>query len=50
MTRRQTVLLGLVIASVIYTPIGIYVFDNSLATMLERAYFMMAGGTVALYA
>lgn len=50
MSHRQTILFGLVIALAVYTPIGMYVFDNSLSTMLERAYFMLGGAAVALYA
>lgn len=50
MSHRQTILLGLVLSCAIYTPIGMYLFDNSLATMLDRAYFTIGGGAIALYA
>lgn len=50
MSKPQTILLGVAIACATYIPIGMYLFDNPLSTMLDRAYFMMAGAATALYA
>jgi len=42
----------LIIAAVCatYTPVGMYLFDNPLSTMLDRGYFMLTGAAIALYA
>jgi len=49
--NRNIVVLGcLLIACAIYAPVGIYVFDNSLGEMFGRAYFMIGGAAIALYA
>jgi hypothetical protein len=42
----------LIIAAVcaIYSPVGMCLFDNPLSTMLDRAYFMLTGAAIALYA
>ncbi len=50
MSQRQQILFWLAIACAVYIPIGIYLFDISLSTMLERAYFTIGGGAIALYA
>jgi hypothetical protein len=47
---RQIVFTGLLIGMALYTPVNIYVFDGSLATMLDRAYFMFGGAAIAMYA
>jgi hypothetical protein len=44
------VILGLVIGIATYAPVAVYVFDVSLSTMLERAYFTVGGAVIALYA
>ena len=49
-SQRQQILFWLAIACAVYIPIGIYLFDISLSTMLERAYFTIGGGAIALYA
>lgn len=49
MSERQTIFVGLLIGFAIYTPVGIYLFDNSIATMLGRAYFTISGAAIALY-
>lgn len=50
MSDRLMVFVWLVIATIVYAPIGIYIFDNSLATMFDRAYFSLGGAAIALYA
>lgn len=50
MSQRKVILLVLVAACAAYAPIGMYLFDHSLSTMLDRAYFTICGAAVALYA
>lgn len=50
MTDRQIIFTGLAIGFAIYTPASMYLFDTTLSTMLERAYFMLGGAAIALYA
>lgn len=50
MTKKEKILFGIVLASAIYFPIGIYLFDHSPVEQFTRCWFMICGGAIALYA
>ena len=45
---RTLIIIAAAIAT--YSPVSMYFFDNSISTMFDRAYFMLAGAAIALYA
>jgi hypothetical protein len=50
MNYRLKTMVIIAAAIAIYSPASMYFFDNSLSTMLDRAYFMLTGAAIALYA
>ena len=49
MTDRQLMFTGILIGLAAYAPVNIYLFDGSLLTMLDRAYFLICGAAIASY-
>lgn len=39
----RPIFLGIVIGTVLYAPISIYVFGNGIDVIIDRLYFMLAG-------
>jgi hypothetical protein len=50
MNDRLKTLVTIAATVAIYSPASMYFFDNSLSTMLDRAYFILTGAAIALYA